>query len=579
MTDPSHPMPPAGPPSGGAVPPGTGWPSAPPAQPPAVGAPPVGFGSPPPLPPAGPAPAPPGPPSSGRGVVLAIAAVIVVVALLAGGVLVVRQRSASSDSAAPATTAPSTGGSPSTTRPRNGSSPSTSAAPADPEAIRQRAVELQRYVEKERGLTYEQPVEVQVLDDAAFKARVLQEFDKDRASLERQGRLLQAGGLIPTDVDAVEAQRQLLGEGVLGFYDPVTKALVVRGTGDTPFLREIMVHELTHALDDQHFDLDRPELSDRKDGSDWGFLALTEGNARRIEYAYVDQMSEADRQQLQQEQLQLSMGQLGSVASTPLVLPQLLMAPYDYGNPFVQHLLDAGGQARLDAAFTNPPTSSEQIIDPARFDAGDAPKAVPAPPADGTVVDEGVLGALMTSFIAKGDPTSGGLESLLGGLLGGQGGTTGGSVPGVDQSMDQLLKMLQQLLASGGDGTGDGSGLEGLLGGGTQGGSGGGSALPGDDPLGGLGGLLGGSGSGGSGGADALNKLLAPPLLKGWGGDHYVVYTKASGATCLRFDWVGDDAASATAAKQAFDARAASDPKVVVQQTAPDTVRVTSCTA
>ena len=165
---------------------------------------------------------------------------------------------------------------------------------------------------------------------------------------------------------------------------------------------------------------------------------------------------------------------------------------------------------------------------------------------------------------------------------GGAGGSSG-SIPGGDQSVDQLLKLLQQLLASGGEGTGDGSGregLEGLLGGGTQGGSGGGSAVPGDAPLGGLGGLLGGAGgSGGSGGADALNKLLAPPLLKGWGGDHYVVYTKASGATCLRFDWVGDDVASATAAKQAFDTRAANDPKVVVQQTAPDTVRVTSCTA
>ena len=575
MTDPSPPMPPAGPPTGA---PG-GWPSAPPAQPPSVGAPPVGFGGPPPLPPAGPPPAPPRPPAAGRGVVVAVAAVIVVLALLAGGVLVVRQRAASSDSAAPSTTAPS-GSSPSTTRPRAGSGPSTSTAPADPEAIRQRAVELQRYVERERGLTFKQPVEVQVLDDAAFKARVLQEFDKERASLERQGRLLQAAGLVPADVDAVEAQRQLLGEGVLGFYDPVTKALVVRGTGDTPFLREIMVHELTHALDDQHFDLNRPQLADRKDGSDWGFLALTEGSARRVEYAYVDQMSEADRQQLQQEQLQLSMGQLGSVASTPLVLPQLLMAPYDYGNPFVQHLLDKGGQGRLDAAFANPPTSSEQIVDPARFDAGDAPKTVPAPPAEGTVVDEGVLGALMTSFIAKGDPTSGGIESLLGGLLGGSGGS-GGSIPGGDQSVDQLLKLLQQLLASGGEGTGDGSGLEGLeglLGGGTQGGAGGGSALPGDDPLGGLGGLLGGSGSG-AGGADALNKLLAPPLLKGWGGDRYVVYTKAAGATCLRFDWVGDDAASATAAKQAFDARAQADPKVSVQQTAPDTVRVTSCTA
>ncbi len=567
-TDPSGAGWPTTPPPG---PPGTAWPSTPPPAPPGTygGAPPT---SPPPLPPT----TPPGPGAPGRGVLIAVVAVVAVLALTATAVAVAlaRRSADGSDAASPTTTAPTA---PTTTRPRSGSggtggTPGAAPTPpADPATITRRAEEIKRFVERERGLTYKEDVAVQVLDEQAFKDRVLQEFDKERDSLVRQGRLLQAAGLLPADLDAVEAQRSLLGEGVLGFYDPVSKALVVRGTADTPFLREIMAHELTHALDDQHFGLDRPDLTQRNDGSDWAFLALVEGNARRVEYAYVAQMSEAERQELQQNQLELGMGQIGSLTSTPLVLPQLLMAPYDYGEPFVQHVLANGGQARLDAAFTAPPTSSEQIVEPPRFDAGDAPKTVARPPADGPVVDEGVLGELLTSFIAQGDASAGGLEGLLGGLLGGTGGSSGG--PGgtaidPDQALSQLTDLLNKLLS----GSGDPSDLEGLLGG-----QGGGPALPGggDDPLGGLGGLLGGQG----GGSGSLNSLLAPPLQKGWGGDRYVVWSTPSGGSCLRFDWVGDTPTAAASLQTALAKRAASDPQITLAQPTPDTVRFTRCTA
>jgi hypothetical protein len=478
-------------------------------------------------------------------------AVLVVLALVAATFALTRHSTDLVDEDAAATAPSST---PSTTRPSRAPSatgPSAPApTPADPDAIRARARELQRFVERERGLPFTRDVEVEVLETEAFKTRVLAEFDKERPALETQGRLLQATGLLPADLDAVEAQRQLLGDGVLGFYDPVTEALVVRGSADTPMLREIMVHELTHALEDQHFDLDRPELAERRDGSDWGFLALVEGSARRIEYRYVDQLSEADRTQLDQEQLQLGMGQIGSLTTTPMVLPQLLMAPYDYGRPFVQHLVDTGGQARLDAAFAAPPTSSEQIVEPARFDAGDTPKAVAVPPADGPVVDEGVLGTLLTSFVVSGG-SGGGLDEVLGGLLG-QGGSAG-TAPGTDESLDQLMALLDGLLS----GETDPSALEGLLGGG-------GPALP-------------GTGSG-PGGGD-LNSLLAPPMVTGWGGDRYVVWSDPQGDSCIRVDWVGDTPADAAALRSTLTARAGSDPAMRVEAPGADTVRLTRCAA
>jgi len=80
----------------------------------------------------------------------------------------------------------------------------------------------------------------------------------------------------------VQEERTLLTAGVVGFYDPETKQLVVRGTDTTPFTRRVLAHELTHALDDQHFDLNRQQLDKADDETGFGFSALVEGNARRV---------------------------------------------------------------------------------------------------------------------------------------------------------------------------------------------------------------------------------------------------------------------------------------------------------
>ena len=74
--------------------------------------------------------------------------------------------------------------------------------------------------------------------------------------------------------------------GVVGFYDPETDELVVRGAALTPYVRTTIAHELVHALDDQHLDLDRPEYDEADDEIGFGFSSVVEGNARRVENAY-----------------------------------------------------------------------------------------------------------------------------------------------------------------------------------------------------------------------------------------------------------------------------------------------------
>jgi hypothetical protein len=70
---------------------------------------------------------------------------------------------------------------------------------------------------------------------------------------------------------------------------------------------------------------------------------------------------------------------------------------------FVRQLLDDGGQARLDAAFANPPTTSEQVLEPTTYLRGEGALPVPAPQPDGALANKGVIGAfVLRELLASG---------------------------------------------------------------------------------------------------------------------------------------------------------------------------------
>jgi hypothetical protein len=269
--------------------------------------------------------------------------------------------------------------------------------PASESDVRTAVAEISTVVERERGLTFTQPVDVELAGEGEFQRRLLEDFDEEVEELRKTEVLLKAFGLVEPTVDLVEAMRTLLGAGVVGFYDPETDELVVRGTALTPYVRTTIAHELTHALDDQRFDLDRPEYDDAADEIGFGFSALVEGNARRVEDAYLAGLSEQERLDAAAEELSLGSGfDLGDV---PLVLVDLISAPYGLGQDFVGELIDEGGQAALDAAFEAPPHTSEQVIDPATYLAGEGGVEVPVPTVDGQVVDQGVAGQFFIQVV------------------------------------------------------------------------------------------------------------------------------------------------------------------------------------
>jgi hypothetical protein len=262
--------------------------------------------------------------------------------------------------------------------------------------------DLSEFVERERGLEFRDPVDVAVLPDAGFEDRLLEDFEEeDQPELEKLSVLLKALGVIDPDEDLAEVFSGLLGLAVLGFYDSESGDLVVRGTGTTPYVRTTIVHELTHALDDQHYELHRPKLARADDEVGFGFSALVEGNARRIENVYRDQLSDDDAREADREELEFGSRAIGELASVPLLLVFLVQAPYEEGPDLVDAVLADGGEAALADAFADPPRTSDQVIDPERYLAGEAAVEVPHPEPDGRAVEDGVLGRLFLQLLLQ----------------------------------------------------------------------------------------------------------------------------------------------------------------------------------
>lgn len=264
--------------------------------------------------------------------------------------------------------------------------------------------ELQAFVEQERELEFVEPVDVEVLSADDYTARTLAQFradiDEDRESLEEAAAQYQALGLLDPDVDIVDTLEEFYSTATAGFYDPETEELVVQGAELDLNLQVTLVHELTHALDDQLFDLDRPELEDVEDESGFTFSALVEGNATRVEEAYISTLDQDELLQYFQQAADAA-GGVDFDAFPPVLLIENEFV-YSNGFEFVRALVEEGGNPLVDEVFTDLPSTTEAILEPETFLAAEATETVATPAADGDVIDEGVAGQFLLELLING---------------------------------------------------------------------------------------------------------------------------------------------------------------------------------
>jgi hypothetical protein len=253
------------------------------------------------------------------------------------------------------------------------------------------------YVEKETSLPFKGAVPVAVLDAGGFTARL--NAARLNPAMDRARRAegtLKALGIIEPDVNLAEQVKRLSTGSVTAFYDVKANELLVRDGQLTPFVLKTIVHELVRADYDQHFELDRPNLAMSDDETGVAWDSLVEGTASRIENRFIAALPDKDKQSVQAEQQRLA-------AQLPKDLPDYVLVQYAFpfgaGPKFADALMSNGGAARVNGAFQAPPRTTEQIIHPEKFFAGEGPLSLADPAADGAVVRSGSMGQLMLTLM------------------------------------------------------------------------------------------------------------------------------------------------------------------------------------
>jgi hypothetical protein len=286
----------------------------------------------------------------------------------------------STASTAPATPSPTVG--PSTTP-----SPTTATAPtsSSPGAVASGSVDaIYRAIEADvvsiRGLTPKREVQPKTLTEPQLRERIERTFSEDNPDEIIHAReILYAGlGMLERGASLKDLNIELLTSQVAGFYDPDTEELYVieRSGGLGVAERVTFAHEFTHALQDQHFDLNAFALDQIGQGDrNLGGLSLIEGDATSVMSAWA-QAHFTPAEALELLRKSLDPVQAAVLARMPPILREPLTFPYESGLRFVLGLQARGGWPAVDDAFARPPTTTEQVLHPEKYAAREAAVAL-----------------------------------------------------------------------------------------------------------------------------------------------------------------------------------------------------------
>jgi len=270
--------------------------------------------------------------------------------------------------------------------------------PLDP-ALQEKMERLKTTAEQYRGLKLKTPkLAAGQKDKEALKKKVVQMFQEELPpeKLTPLERSLKQFELIPQDMDLAKYYPELLTSQIGGYYDPKLKYLVLVKSADGVLGKEltkklgqevaermeetILVHEIDHAIQDQHFDLSNYGHDTPMSDAAVAKLALIEGDATLVMYTYmlktpmeriptatmgIDMLT-ADPKKM--AEMMPSMPGAQEMLTAPAYIRDNMIFSYIQGLSFCLRVRQAGGQKLLDYAFAkDPPKSSEQILHPEKW--------------------------------------------------------------------------------------------------------------------------------------------------------------------------------------------------------------------
>ncbi|HEX6100363.1 MAG TPA: hypothetical protein VF432_28880 [Thermoanaerobaculia bacterium] len=243
-------------------------------------------------------------------------------------------------------------------------------------------------VEEIRGRKFVKDVRNVSIDRADLSRHLREQMEKSTPySLADWGRVLRALQLVDIQPDEILPKLLSLYESqVLAFYDPHAHTYYsikqlpklppeAAKLVDPKTLEEtVMVHELTHALQDQHFGLSEKEKALMRDtDGNLAYHAVLEGEAVLVMVAHMLQKSGVNIDEVIKDDAMLGMISSAAQAeqmidpSTPRYFAEMLKFPYLEGLKFVVAAYRRGGWAEIDKIHANPPRTTREVLHPEEY--------------------------------------------------------------------------------------------------------------------------------------------------------------------------------------------------------------------
>ncbi len=277
---------------------------------------------------------------------------------------------------------------------------------ADNQRLAERTAVVSKEVETIRELPFLEPVKTQVQSLEDFEQHVISEIRKQYGEDKGAGfiRALVRLGAIDEIVDLEELYTGLLKSQAAAYYDPRSEVYyLLTPDAETTLLDYITSHELVHALQHQHFNLYELMLADPQRWHDnmdaaYAMQCLVEGDATVVMSLWllrslqpvkpaVDQLMHMLRLMLRMQaemdyETMLSMakmsgdgmGGLGGLGDTlddlenfPRYIVESMLSTYIHGAVMVMEVWRDGGWQAVNALYTNPPASTEQVLYPGKL--------------------------------------------------------------------------------------------------------------------------------------------------------------------------------------------------------------------
>jgi hypothetical protein len=276
-------------------------------------------------------------------------------------------------------------------------------SPQEAEKLFQSVDEILRFASTDTSFPIKHEVKRQLVsrDQVATYVTKHTSEDEDAKRLRRSELVLKKFGLLPRNFDLGAFLVALLKEQVAGYYDPKTKTVNLLDWVGAEQQKPVLAHELTHALQDQSFNLDKymkpadADLDKKKEITSGDILndeiastrqAVVEGQAMVVLLDYMlaplgKSLKDAPQfLEALKEQMLVGAADAVQFQNAPIYMKEALTFPYRYGTDFIAEMLVKGGKEQAFAAlFQNPPRTTRQIMEPQTYLKGEHLEPMPLP--------------------------------------------------------------------------------------------------------------------------------------------------------------------------------------------------------